>query len=156
MNVDTILNGALIDHNFWIAPAISPAAHPSNPREVSRLTHFGFEQAENYFTALVQSELPDPTTAAIHLIAQLSCKLTYILCFDNNHSTNCFAYSKIPKISLYSVLPRYHCTQWEESFFPKTSVAIVILFRLKWAGYLAVVGLNLLAQISDRISPSGV
>ena len=26
--------------------------------------------------------------------------------------------------------------QWEESFFPKTSVAIVILFWLKWAGYL--------------------
>ena len=47
-------------------------------------------------------------------------------------------------------------TQWEESFFPKTSVAIVILFWLKWAGYLAVAGLNLLAQLSDRISPYGV
>ena len=47
-------------------------------------------------------------------------------------------------------------TQWEESFFPKTSVAIVILFWLKWAGYLAMAGLNLLAQISDRISPYGV
>ena len=105
MNLDTILNGAsLIDHNFWIAPTISPAAHPTNPREVSRLTHFGFEQAESYLTVLVQSKLPDPTTAAIHLIAQLSCKLTYILCFDNNHSTNCFAYSKIPKIWLYSIL----------------------------------------------------
>ena len=46
--------------------------------------------------------------------------------------------------------------QWEESFFPKTSVGIVILFWLKWAGYLAVAGLNLLAQLSDRISPSGV
>ena len=41
-------------------------------------------------------------------------------------------------------------------FFPKTSVAIVILFWLKWAGYLAVAGLNLLAQLSDRISPYGV
>ena len=56
----------------------------------------------------------------------------------------------------------YHFTficytpQWEESFFPKTSVAIVILFWLIWAGYLAVAGLNLLAQLSDRISPSGV
>ena len=39
--------------------------------------------------------------------------------------------------------------QWEESFFPKTSVTIVILFWLKWAGYLAVAGLNLLAQLSD-------
>ena len=32
---------------------------------------------------------------------------------------------------------RFHgSAQWEESFFPKTSVAIVILFWLKWAGYL--------------------
>ena len=46
--------------------------------------------------------------------------------------------------------------QWEESFFPKTSVAIVILYWLKWAGYLAVAGLNLLAQLPDRISPFGV
>ena len=50
----------------------------------------------------------------------------------------------------------WYMAQWEESFFPKTSVAIVILFWLKWAGYLAMAGLNLLAQISDRISPSGV
>ena len=58
----------------------------------------------------------------------------------------------------------FHCAgltngtfpQWEESFFPKTSVAIVILFWLKWAGYLAVAGLNLLAQLSDRRSPYGV
>ena len=47
-------------------------------------------------------------------------------------------------------------SQWEESFFPKTSVAVVILFWLKRAGYLAMAGLNLLAQLSDRISPSGV
>ena len=46
--------------------------------------------------------------------------------------------------------------QWEESFFPKTSVTIVILFWLKWAGYLAVAGLNLLAELSDRIRPNGV
>ena len=32
-------------------------------------------------------------------------------------------------------------------------MAIVIVFWLKWAGYLSVEGLNLLAQISDRISP---
>ena len=42
-----------------------------------------------------------------------------------------------------------------ESFF-QTSVAIVIVFWLKWAGYLAVACLNILAQISDRISPFGV
>ena len=46
--------------------------------------------------------------------------------------------------------------QWEESFFTKISVAIVILFWLKWAGYLSMAGLNRLAQLSDRISPSGV
>ena len=38
-----------------------------------------------------------------------------------------------------------------ESLFFQTSVAMVIVFWLKWAGYL-----NLLAQISDRISPFGV
>ena len=41
-------------------------------------------------------------------------------------------------------------------FSKQTSVAIVIVFWLKWAGYLAVAGLNLLAQISDRISPGSV
>ena len=46
--------------------------------------------------------------------------------------------------------------QWEESFFPKTSVTIVIIFWLKWAGYLAVAGLNLLPLISDRVSPGSV
>ena len=51
---------------------------------------------------------------------------------------------------------QFAIAQWEESFFPKTSVAIVILFWLKWAGYLAMAGLNLLAQLSDRRSPSGV
>ena len=43
-----------------------------------------------------------------------------------------------------------------KSLFLQTSVVIVIGFWLKWAGYLAVAGLNLLAQISDRISPFGV
>ena len=43
-----------------------------------------------------------------------------------------------------------------KSFFPKTSVTIVIFFWLEWAGYLAVAGLNLLAQLSDRRSPYGV
>ena len=38
-------------------------------------------------------------------------------------------------------------------FFPKTSVAVVILFWLKWAGFFAVADLNLLAQLSDRRSP---
>ena len=34
--------------------------------------------------------------------------------------------------------------QWGESFSKQTSVVIVIVFWLKWAGYLAVAGLNLL------------
>ena len=33
---------------------------------------------------------------------------------------------------------------------------LVIVVWLKWVEYLAVAGLNLLAQISDRISPFGV
>ena len=54
----------------------------------------------------------------------------------------------IPMVSYHRTVGRV--------FFPKTSVTIVILFWLKWAGYLAVAGLNLLAQLSDRISPYGV
>ena len=60
------------------------------------------------------------------------------------------------KLMKMSKLYISYASQWEESFFPKTSVAIVILFWLKWAGYLAMAGLNLLAQLSDRISPYGV
>ena len=41
-------------------------------------------------------------------------------------------------------------------FFQTLCFAIVIVFWLKWTGYLAVAGLNLLAQKSDRISPFGV
>ena len=46
--------------------------------------------------------------------------------------------------------------QWGESFSKHLWFANVNVFWLKWAGYLAVAGLNLLAQISDRISPFGV
>ena len=46
--------------------------------------------------------------------------------------------------------------QWGESFSKQTSVAIVIVFWLKWAGYLAVAGLNLLPLLSDRVSPGSV
>ena len=38
-------------------------------------------------------------------------------------------------------------------FFLTLCFAIVIVFWLTWAGYLAVAGLNLLAQRSDRTSP---
>ena len=45
----------------------------------------------------------------------------------------------------------------EESLFPNKHLwPLLLFFWLKWAGYLAVAGLNLLAQISDRISPFGV
>ena len=46
--------------------------------------------------------------------------------------------------------------QWGESFSKHLWFAIVIVLWLKWAGYLAEAGLNLLAQISDRIIPFGV
>ena len=41
-------------------------------------------------------------------------------------------------------------------FFQTLCFAFVVVFWLKWAGYLAVAGLNLLAQISDKISPGSV
>ena len=47
-------------------------------------------------------------------------------------------------------------TQWKESFSKHLWFAFVVVFLAEWAGYLAVAGLNLLAQISDRISPYGV
>ena len=44
-----------------------------------------------------------------------------------------------------------------KSLFPNIcGLPLLLFFWLKWAGYLAVAGLNLLAQISDRISPYGV
>ena len=44
-----------------------------------------------------------------------------------------------------------------KSLFPNIcGMPLLLFFWLKWAEYLAVAGLNLLAQISDRISPSGV
>ena len=54
----------------------------------------------------------------------------------------------------------YTQAQWGlERLFFQTSVATVIGFFGRnghWAGYLAVAGRNLLAQISVRISPFGV
>ena len=44
----------------------------------------------------------------------------------------------------------------EESLFSNKLLWPLLFFGLKWAEYLAVAGLNLLAQISDRISPFGV
>ena len=44
-----------------------------------------------------------------------------------------------------------------KSLFPNIcGWPLLLVFWLKWAGYLAVAGLNLLAQISDRRSPYGV
>ena len=44
-----------------------------------------------------------------------------------------------------------------KSLFPNIcGLPLLLFFWLKWAGYLAVAGLNLLAQISDRKSPYGV
>ena len=46
--------------------------------------------------------------------------------------------------------------QWGESFFKHLCFAIVIVFWLKWAGYLPVAGMNLLPLISDRVSPGSL
>ena len=44
-----------------------------------------------------------------------------------------------------------------KSLFPNIcGLPSLLFFWLKWAGHLAVAGLNHLAQISDRISPFGV
>ena len=54
---------------------------------------------------------------------------------------------------LWLILP-FHSGK---SLFPNLcGLPLLLFFWLKWAGYLAVAGLNLLAQLSDRISPSGV
>ena len=50
----------------------------------------------------------------------------------------------------------FSLAQWKESFSKLCGLSLLLVFWLKWAGYLAVAGLNLLAQISDRISPDGV
>ena len=46
-------------------------------------------------------------------------------------------------------VPRAYA-QWEESFSKHLEFAIVITFWLKWAGYLAVAGLNLHTLLSYR------
>ena len=46
--------------------------------------------------------------------------------------------------------------QWGESFSKHLWFAIVIVFLAEMGRILAVAGLNLLAQISDRISPFDV
>ena len=50
----------------------------------------------------------------------------------------------------------FHLDTVRSFFFQTLWFANVIVFWLEWAGYLAVPGLNLLAQISDRISPDSV
>ena len=63
---------------------------------------------------------------------------------------------------VYCTMATYHllwrgCMHSGESLFPNICGLPLLLFIwLKWAGYLAVAGLNLLTQISERISPFGV
>ena len=60
---------------------------------------------------------------------------------------------------LYTTLDSMNSTPMHsgESLFPNIcGLPLLLFFWLKWAGYLAVAGLNLLAQISDRISPDSV
>ena len=62
--------------------------------------------------------------------------------FLKGFSSHTYIYEK----SMYSrFFINQSLAQWGESFFKQTSVAIVIVFWLKWAGYLAVAGLNLQA-----------
>ena len=106
---------------------------------------------------------------AMMITWSMSWKTTTAVAATSQHSKKCLAGTIHQEFRgllrrQYSVVIRYYCplgrgrgtAQWEESFFPKTSVAIVFLFWLKWAGYLALAGLNLLAQLSDRSSPYGV
>ena len=44
----------------------------------------------------------------------------------------------------------------ESSVFPNICALVVVVFWLKWAGYLGVAGLNLLSLLSDRVSPGSV
>ena len=57
----------------------------------------------------------------------------------------------------YKSIQHFYEGHSEESLFPNIcGLPLLLFFWLKWAGYLAVAGLNLLAQISDRISHFGV
>ena len=58
---------------------------------------------------------------------------------------------------IFCNLLRYFIMHSGKSLFPNIcGMPLLWFFWLKWAGYLAEAGLNLLAQISDRISPFGV
>ena len=68
-----------------------------------------------------------------------------------------FESDKLPNVQIVPDIFLYTNLHSEESLFPKNYLwPLLLFFWLKWAGYLAVAGLNLLAQISDRISPFGV
>ena len=63
---------------------------------------------------------------------------------------------QLPRVVMFSTL-LLTIDHSGKSLFPNIcSLPLLLFFWLKWAGYLAVAGLNLLAQISDRRSPYGV
>ena len=45
---------------------------------------------------------------------------------------------------------------WEKFFFQTCGLPLLLFFWLKWAGYLAVAGLNLPPLLPDRVSPFGL
>jgi len=65
-------------------------------------------------------------------------------------------------VNCYVVIDNWNCIFSKpfhsgESLFPNIcGLPLLLFFWLKWAGYPAVEGLNLLAQTSDRTSPFGV
>ena len=94
---------------------------------------------------------------AIYFFCWLCADLTFWLCplaGDNFLILLQYLYVFSSLTSLCSSFSRLHS---EESLFPNIcGLPLLLFFWLKWAGYLAVAGLNLLAQISDRRSPYGV
>ena len=80
-----------------------------------------------------------------------------VLKFDNAKGLLAnFKKLKVLKFSKAIDLPIFTIPQWKESFPNICGLHLLLFFWLKWAGYLAVAGLNLLAQLSDRRSPYGV
>ena len=84
----------------------------------------------------------------------ISLSSTHIKLISLSHFTTFSLFSINPIIILYlKITPVYN----GKSLFPNIcGLPLLLFFWLKWAGYLAVAGLNLLAQMSDRRSPSGV
>ena len=142
--------------------AVTPGSGPGglNNQEVNGLMQTIDQQKKNIEeyenkSKLMQKEIEDLKSAAKDLVPAVN------VCTSQKRTLEPFleplSHHSTPCINTFLIFHFLPCTtQWEESFSKHLWFAIVIVFWLKWAGYLAVAGLNLLAQISDRISPCGV